>query len=689
MYRGRVAATIAAASLTLAFLAGPPALAAGPEPEPEPVAGFWDDTDTVVPADQTTDTIIVTFDRDQADPAKAATAVVAAAADEVADADIAMVQPITDRTVAIILDETIDRADADRIGAKAELRAGVRAAEPSTAVAPQTNDTNFAIQWDIRDASRWGVKAETAWQAATGAGVVVGVVDSGMVPHTDLSGSSTSIVGGNVITGYDFVTSTERSGDEDGRDTDPTDPGNYCTSQRKGSSWHGTHVAGTIAAIRNNAKGVAGMAPDAKVQPLRALGRCDGAESDVIAAVLWGAGLPVSGLPVNPTPADVLNLSLGSTSRCSTAMQDAIDAATGAGAVVVVSAGNDSATLASHSPANCRGVIRVTASTHDGQLASYSNHGDSDAPATIAAPGGDAKSTSAQNAWIWSTANSGTTTPAAEAYWGMAGTSMAAPHVSAAAAMLKQLDRSLTPSRIADILTSTADPLPAPCTVIACGAGVVNAASAVRALVPSLPMPPAATPTPKPTATPTPTPTPLTPAQLLARVGTARVSGEMRLGRTVRAVVPNVPAGAVVSYRWLRSGKTISGATRSSRTLTSSDYHKPISVRATVTLAKLTVTRTSATTKVGAGTFSNTRAPYLTGTFKVGRTVTAKSGSWSPKPSKVTYRWLRNGKPISGATHSRYKLKKSDRNQLISVKVTVSKSRYTGRGVVTTSRIVR
>jgi serine protease len=676
MRRVGAAATVVAAGLLLAVWSVPPASAAPAVPDPDPVPGFRD-TSRVWASDQTTDTIIVTFEDDQADPKLAARTVVAGPADQVADAAIVSVQPITDRTVAVTLDQTVSRDEADRIGARAEQDADVAAAEPSTTVTPQSNDSKYWMQWDIRDAVPYSVKAESAWTAATGSGVVVGVIDTGMAPHSDLSGSTTAIVGGNVIAGYDFVTSTSRSGDGDGRDADPTDAGDYCATTGEESSWHGTHVAGTIAAIKDNGIGVTGIAPDASIEPLRVLGRCGGAEADIIAAVRWGAGLSVTGLPPNPSPASVLNMSLGGVGKCTTAMQDAIDAVAAVGVPVVVSAGNDSSTLASDFPANCRGVIRVTASTADGTLAGYSNYGDASVPATIAAPGGAGEDTSAYTDWIWSTANSGTTTAVAEAYHGMVGTSMAAPHVSAAVALLKQLDDSLTPARIIEILTSSAGALPAPCTSVRCGAGLLDVSAAVRTMVPNLPSPsPSASTTPSPTATPTATPTPRTPSELLAAVGTPKVVGTSRVGVTLHAVVPNVPAGASTSYRWLRSGKPISGAVHATYKPGTADYHKSIQVKVAVTLAKLTTTRTSAKLTVKAGVFTQTRAASISGTLAVGRTLKVKYGGWSPKPSRVTYRWLRDGRSISRATHSSYKLTKADRGHLIQVRVKLSRSRY-------------
>jgi serine protease len=157
------------------------------------------------------------------------------------------------------------------------------------------NDTNYSQQWGYNDSDA-GIRANEAWDVATGAGVVVAVIDTGITSHSDLAA--------NIVPGYDFITDTFVSRDGNGRDSDPSDPGDWNNATEcdqpgydvpaANSSWHGTHVAGTVAAVTNNAKGVAGTAFNAKVMPLRVLGRCGGYDSDIADAIIWASGGAVS-----------------------------------------------------------------------------------------------------------------------------------------------------------------------------------------------------------------------------------------------------------------------------------------------------------------------------------------------------------------------------------------------------------
>ena len=171
------------------------------------------------------------------------------------------------------------------------------------------------------------------------------------------------------------------------------------------SSWHGTHVSGTIGAVSDNGIGVAGINQNSKIQPLRVLGKCGGYTSDIADAIRWSAGLPVSGIPNNnPTPDRVVNISLGGSGACDSVTQSAINAAVAAGTVVVVAAGNSTSDASNFTPANCDNVITVAATGHTGSRAYYSNYGTS---VEIAAPGGDAQ----LGKTILSTLNAGTETP--------------------------------------------------------------------------------------------------------------------------------------------------------------------------------------------------------------------------------------------------------------------------------------
>ncbi|WP_018607542.1 S8 family peptidase [Uliginosibacterium gangwonense] len=334
------------------------------------------------------------------------------------------------------------------------------------------NDTYYSRQWDLYE-STGGLRADTAWASSTGTGVVVAVIDTGYRPHADLAA--------NIVAGYDFISDTTVANDGGGRDSSPLDPGDwtaanecYSGSPASNSSWHGTHVAGTIAAITNNAKGVAGIAYGAKVQPVRALGKCGGLTSDIADAITWASGGTVTGVPANATPARVINMSLGGSGTCSTTLQRAITSARSRNTVVVVAAGNENTNASSSNPANCSGVVTVAATDRYGSRAPYSNYG---SIVTVAAPGGDMSSAATDG--ILSTLNSGTTTPGTDNYAYYQGTSMATPHVAAAVALILAKAPTLTPDQVKSILTSTARSFPGTCS--GCGAGIVDATAAVAA----------------------------------------------------------------------------------------------------------------------------------------------------------------------------------------------------------------
>jgi len=351
------------------------------------------------------------------------------------------------------------------------LRAGdpnIEYVEPDRLMQPALlpNDGYYAQQWSLSDATG-GIRAPAAWDKASGAGVTVAVIDTGVRPHADFAAK--------LLPGYDFITSSSIAGDGGGREADAYDPGDYTAAGQCGSgtpahnsSWHGTHVAGIVAASANNGIGVAGVAFGARILPLRALGRCGGYTSDIADAIVWAAGGSVSGVPANANPAKVINLSLGGSGACGSTTQNAINSARARGAVVVVAAGNDNVDAGTASPANCSGVITVAATGKSGGKASYSNYG---SKVTLAAPGGDA------GAGILSTYNSGSTVPGSDAYAWMMGTSMATPVVSGVAALMLSANKSLTPDQLANLLKSSARAFPASCA--GCGAGLVDANAAV------------------------------------------------------------------------------------------------------------------------------------------------------------------------------------------------------------------
>jgi len=330
-----------------------------------------------------------------------------------------------------------------------------------------------------------GANLTTAWDTATGSNTVnVAIVDTGILSHTDLTGARINL-------GSNFITNTFRnnSGDSIGTDpgdvttaTDITNNPTVCNGATpSNSSWHGTFVTGLIAAQHSGTR-VAGIAPGVGVQMARALGRCGGAESDIIDAVTWASGGIVGRISpsINPTPAKVINMSLGGIGSCDVPMQAAITNARNRGAVVVVATGNESAS-AIDSPANCAGTIAVTAHTLEGDKATYANVGTG---TTLSAPGGGNGSVvTGLGALIVSLSNSGTTSAGSDNYSGEAGTSMATPHVAGVAALMLSVNSSLTPDQIATVLKQSARPFPAGtyCATHTgvCGAGMLDAGAAV------------------------------------------------------------------------------------------------------------------------------------------------------------------------------------------------------------------
>ena len=321
------------------------------------------------------------------------------------------------------------------------------------------NDPNYSQQWGYFNATG-GIRADQAWDLSTGSGVVVAVLDTGSTDHSDLNA--------NTIAGYDMISDAAVGGDGDGRDPDPADPGDYYGGDP--SSWHGTHVAGTVAAVTNNGVGVAGTAFNAEVSHVRVLGRGGGYTSDIADGIIWASGGAVPGVPANQNPAEVINLSLGGQGSCGNATQDAISGAVSRGTTVVVAAGNSNMDVSGFTPANCSNVIAVAATDQNGSRASFSNYG---AGIDVSAPG----------VGILSTLNSGTTSPGPESYASYNGTSMAAPHVAGVVALMQSAASSpLTPAQVESILKSTARTLPGSCSG-GCGAGIINAQAAVAAVI--------------------------------------------------------------------------------------------------------------------------------------------------------------------------------------------------------------
>jgi len=401
--------------------------------------------------------------------------------------------PVAPGVTAVAI-EGVSRARALQAAREIESRAGVRRVDLDARVTidAAVNDPEFAGQWALTDPVS-GVAAVPAWSLTTGEGQVIAVVDTGITAHPDLDP--------NVLPGYDMVTDSVVANDDDGRDPDASDPGDWVSAQdlianpetfdgcpTAPSSWHGTHVAGIAAAVQDNAIGVSGLSAGSKILPVRALGKCGGTMSDVAAAITWASGGEVPGTPANPTPADVINLSVSSNTVCQPFVQAAIDDARGRGSSVVVSAGNGAGPISEVSPAGCYDLLAVGAANRAGDRAWYSNFGADGRELPIFAPGGVK---GASGTGILSTVNLGTRAPADAGYTEYYGTSMAAPFVSAAAAMVRAVTGQ-GPAAIDERLRDSARPFPAGsgCSG-SCGAGLLDVDAALR-YAPRVPAAPAA-----------------------------------------------------------------------------------------------------------------------------------------------------------------------------------------------------
>jgi serine protease len=366
--------------------------------------------------------------------------------------------------------QKLDRAGTEMLMRQIAANPNVEYVEIDAILRPTLtpNDTNYSSQWGFQDADA-GIRANQAWDVATGSGVIVAVIDTGITNHSDLNA--------NIVAGYDFISDVTTANDGNGRDSDASDPGDWTTGTcgpASNSSWHGTHVAGTVAAVTNNAKGVAGTAFNAKVMPVRALGRCGGTISDIADGITWSSGGTVSGVPTLAAAnvAKVINMSLGGGGACSTTAQNAINGAVGRGTTVVVAAGNSNANVSNFNPASCNNVIAVASITASSARSSFSNFG---ALIDVSAPGST----------IRSTLNSGTTTPGTESYADYNGTSMASPHVAGTVALVQSRRLALglallTPAEVETSLKNTAYALAGACSG-GCGAGIINAKAAVDA----------------------------------------------------------------------------------------------------------------------------------------------------------------------------------------------------------------
>ncbi len=384
------------------------------------------------------------------------------------------------------------------------LHPDVLSVEPDVMQRPMLtpNDTSFARLWHLQAPSSTGlsaINATGAWDFLTGSRVVVAVLDSGTRPHPDLAGK--------ILSGYDFVSELDYANDGNGRDADPTDPGDFVSTADKtrssslysgcdvrGSSWHGTFIAGLIGAAANNGQGVAGISWGAEILPVRVAGKCGALLSDLLDGMRWAAGLSVAGAPINPNPARIINVSFGGSTGCAgSAYQPVIDEVTAAGALVVVAAGNEAGPPTR--PADCAHVVSVGAVRADGMKTSYSNFG---AAVTLVAPGGSTEGGGIN--LLYGLVNTGSSGPVSEGFGVKQGTSFSAPVVAGVAALMLSANPLLTPAELTAKLKLSARPFefnPAfpscspqssavcNCNINLCGAGMLDAVRAVQqALIP-------------------------------------------------------------------------------------------------------------------------------------------------------------------------------------------------------------
>ncbi len=339
----------------------------------------------------------------------------------------------------------------------------------SNATVP-ANDLYFPLQWYLNGKN--GVSMPTAWKYSKGDGYkVVAVIDTGIRAHQQIDKALTRNADGSIY-GYDFVSELANAADGDGEDSNPNDEGD----SSGGNSFHGTHVAGIIAA-EHDFLGSAGIAPNVKLLPIRALGKDGGTISDLVKAVNWAAGVKIAGIPQNKFPVSVINLSLGAKEAvsCTGGYASIFDAAIAKGITVIAAAGNESRASLSF-PGNCNGVITVVATQALGDRATYSNFGSG---TLLSAPGGEfnigsTESPDSRGGIISSWVDSANL----PSYRLSEGTSMATPVVSGIVALMYSMQPNITPARVRAILQDSVRPF-APtsnCAIIGgCGAGIINA----------------------------------------------------------------------------------------------------------------------------------------------------------------------------------------------------------------------
>lgn len=331
-------------------------------------------------------------------------------------------------------------------------RADVKYAEPNYIYQAfkVPDDSAYSFQWHYP-----AISLPQAWDITTGSGVdtdvIVAVIDTGVyLAHPDFNGQ--------LVSGYDFISDATNSGDNESAgisgdiDNNPDDPGD--SAQLNSSSWHGSHVSGTVAAKSNDNNGVAGVAWDARVMPIRVLGKQGGSSYDIIQGVRFAAGLSNDSGTVPAQKADIINLSLGG-GGYSQASQDAYTAARNAGTIIVAAAGNENSAQLSY-PASYDGVVSVSATDFANERAPYSNFG---TRIDVAAPGGNTGADLNNDGYadgVLSVIADDSTGDRKPSLKFMQGTSMASPHIAGVFALMRAVYPGITPAEIDNLLSSGA-----------------------------------------------------------------------------------------------------------------------------------------------------------------------------------------------------------------------------------------
>lgn len=583
-----------------------------------------------------------------------------------ADVEIVEVADLAEDVQVVEFSEVVDAATVEDAVVAAEARSDVVSAEPNWIIqrtglptddySAWAGDVNEMAQpglWD-NDGPNFSINAPELWKYTTGtSSITVAVIDTGILPkHPDLAG--------RLLPGYDFISNKYVARDGNGWDSNPSDAGDW--QGANASSWHGTAVASLIAANADS-RGIVGVAPNVKILPVRVLGAGGGTISDLAAGIRWAAGEKVYNESTgkyltNKYPAKVINLSLAANIKCSASptLQSAVTAAQAKGAVLVAARGNDAWNLGGAyetSPSSCDGVIGVAASNESGQRSSYSNYGGA---TDLAAPGGAYQ----PNSQVWVASNSGTQSPSSTYNWkkGM-GTSYSTPLVSGGAALMFAMGYGKDAVNAA--LGGSDTPATAVQTAVGCwgcGAGILDLSK----------------------ITPPDT-------QTLA-YAYSTISGTNSVG-SVLTGKSNWTGTLKPSYQWYRGGVAIDGATNSTYKLVVADLGSQITLQTIINGVTLKPSGPSIQIEQANEAFlsvTKTIVPpkaSISGTMKYGKTLqwgsTTLKANWPSETDGIyqySYQWYNNGNAIAskyGGKNASYKLRYSDRGDLVKVKVTIKK----------------